>query len=81
MTFLPVTAEEMRQRGWDRPDFVYVCGDAYVDHPSFEITTKRSTMEITHWKIWVICVLSGIRLLDINIRLMVPFHGKEFPLA
>ena len=32
-------------------------------------------------QIWVICVLSGIRLLDINIRLMVPFHGKEFPLA
>ena len=25
----------MEDRGWDRPDFVYVCGDAYVDHPSF----------------------------------------------
>ena len=25
----------MLQRGWDRPDFVYVCGDAYVDHSSF----------------------------------------------
>ena len=33
--FLPVSAEEMRERGWDAPDFVYVSGDAYVDHPTF----------------------------------------------
>ncbi len=33
--FLPVTMEECKNRGWDRPDFVYVTGDAYVDHPSF----------------------------------------------
>ncbi len=35
MRFLPVTYEDMSERGWDRPDFVYVSGDAYVDHPSF----------------------------------------------
>ncbi len=33
--FLPICRADMVQRGWDRPDFVYVCGDAYVDHPSF----------------------------------------------
>ncbi len=33
--FLPVNYEDMRARGWERPDFVYVTGDAYVDHPSF----------------------------------------------
>lgn len=33
--FLPITKEECIERGWDRPDFVYVSGDAYVDHPSF----------------------------------------------
>ena len=33
--FLPMNRKEMEDRGWDRPDFVYVCGDAYVDHPSF----------------------------------------------
>ncbi len=33
--FLPINLEEIRDRGWDRADFVYVCGDAYVDHPSF----------------------------------------------
>ncbi|MBR6437300.1 MAG: YgiQ family radical SAM protein, partial [Thermoguttaceae bacterium] len=33
--FLPTTAQEMRQRGWDCVDLVFVTGDAYVDHPSF----------------------------------------------
>lgn len=33
--FLPVSASDMRQRGWGAPDFLYVTGDAYVDHPSF----------------------------------------------
>ena len=35
MPFLPLTIEEMKQYGWDQPDFVYVTGDAYIDHPSF----------------------------------------------
>ena len=35
MDFLPVTKEEMLARGWEQCDFVYVIGDAYVDHPSF----------------------------------------------
>ncbi len=33
--FLPINKEEAHQLGWGVPDFVYVCGDAYVDHPSF----------------------------------------------
>ena len=33
--FLPINKKEMRERGWKQADFVYVCGDAYVDHPSF----------------------------------------------
>ncbi|MCI8514856.1 MAG: YgiQ family radical SAM protein [Lachnospiraceae bacterium] len=35
MSFLPTTGKEMEERGWQQPDFVYVIGDAYVDHPSF----------------------------------------------
>ncbi len=35
MAFLPMNAKEMKQRGWTQPDFVYVSGDSYVDHPSF----------------------------------------------
>ena len=34
-TFLPINRKEMEARGWQQVDFVYVCGDAYVDHPSF----------------------------------------------
>ena len=30
-----ISKKDMRKRGWDEVDFVYVCGDAYVDHPSF----------------------------------------------
>ena len=33
--FLPVTKEEMKERGWDQADFILVTGDAYVDHHSF----------------------------------------------
>ena len=33
--FLPINRKEMEERGWPEVDFVYVCGDAYVDHPSF----------------------------------------------
>ena len=35
MNFLPITKQEMLDRGWQQCDFVYVIGDAYVDHPSF----------------------------------------------
>ena len=33
--FMPVNKHEMLERGWDYVDFVYIIGDAYVDHPSF----------------------------------------------
>ena len=35
MPFLPVCKQDMIDRGWEQCDFVYVIGDAYVDHPSF----------------------------------------------
>ena len=33
--FMPIQQEEMKALGWDRPDFVLVTGDAYIDHPTF----------------------------------------------
>ena len=33
--YLPINREDMKKRGWEQCDFVYVSGDAYVDHPSF----------------------------------------------
>ena len=35
MPFLPISKKECKERGIIQPDFVYVIGDAYVDHPSF----------------------------------------------
>ena len=35
MSFLPICKQDMIDRGWQQCDFVYVCGDAYVDPPSF----------------------------------------------
>jgi radical SAM superfamily enzyme YgiQ (UPF0313 family) len=35
--FLPTTAQELRQYGWDRADIILITGDAYVDHPSFGV--------------------------------------------
>ena len=33
--FLPICRDDMEKRGWSEADFVFVIGDAYVDHPSF----------------------------------------------
>ena len=35
MPFLPITKKEMKEYGWEQADFIYVIGDAYIDHPSF----------------------------------------------
>ena len=45
MAFLPITREECLQQGWDAPDFVFVVGEAYVDHPSFGPQFKAAAME------------------------------------
>ena len=52
--FLPVTREEMLERGWDRVDFVYVSGDAYVDHPSFGMAIITRLLEANGYKVGVI---------------------------
>ena len=41
----------MEARGWDRPDFVYVIGDAYVDHPSFGPAIISRVLEKAGYKV------------------------------
>lgn len=43
--FLPVSHEDMIKRGWDSVDFVYVSGDAYIDHPSFGASIITRVLE------------------------------------
>ena len=45
--FLPVCREEMEERGIAKFDFVYVIGDAYVDHPSFGHAIISRLLEYT----------------------------------
>ena len=49
--FLPITAQEVAELGWDRPDFVYVCGDAYVDHPSFGAAIITRVLEAAGFRV------------------------------
>lgn len=49
--FLPVTKEEMTARGWEQADFVYVSGDAYVDHPSFGASIITRVLENAGYKV------------------------------
>ena len=46
--------EEMKQRGWERPDFVYVSGDAYVDHPSFGHAIISRVLEDAGYKVGIL---------------------------
>lgn len=52
--FLPVTREEMEERGIWQPDFVYITGDAYVDHPSFGAAIITRLLESQGFSVGVI---------------------------
>ncbi|MDD6254532.1 MAG: YgiQ family radical SAM protein [Eubacteriales bacterium] len=54
MPFLPVTAEEIRNLGWESPDFVLVTGDAYVDHPSFGTAIISRELESLGYKVAIL---------------------------
>lgn len=52
--FPVTTAQDMRERGWDAPDFVYVSGDAYVDHPSFGAAIIYRILEAAGYRVAVL---------------------------
>lgn len=52
--FLPVTMEEMKERGWEQADFVLVTGDAYVDHHSFGTAIIGRLLERYGYKVAVL---------------------------
>ena len=52
--FLPITREEMKERGRDQVDFVYVSGDAYVDHPSFGHAIITRLLESRGYRVGII---------------------------
>ncbi len=52
--FLPINKTEMIERGWKQPDFVYIIGDAYVDHPSFGAAIISRTLEAFGYKVAIL---------------------------
>ncbi|MDE6505672.1 MAG: hypothetical protein K2K71_00215, partial [Eubacterium sp.] len=52
--FLPVNKNECLKRGWNEVDFVYVTGDAYVDHPSFGAAIITRVLEVKGFKVAVL---------------------------
>ncbi len=52
--FLPINKADMKKRGWTQCDFVYVIGDAYVDHPSFGPAIISRVLEANGYKVGII---------------------------
>ena len=54
MEFLPLCRQDMIERGWSQCDFVYVIGDAYVDHPSFGHAIISRVLEQAGYSVGII---------------------------
>ena len=52
--FLPISKPDMKARGWEQCDFVYIIGDAYVDHPSFGHAIISRVLEAAGYKVGII---------------------------
>ena len=52
--YLPISREDMEKRGWEQCDFVYITGDAYVDHPSFGHAIISRVLEAHGYKVGII---------------------------
>ncbi len=52
--FLPVSKKDLENRGWSRPDFIIISGDAYVDHPSFGVAIVSRLLEAHGFRVGII---------------------------
>ncbi len=72
MPFLPISKEEMLDRGWFYPDFVLVTGDSYVDHPSFGTAIISRVLEKEGFNV---CILSQPKCDDDYLRFGKPRYA------
>ncbi|MDO5124921.1 MAG: YgiQ family radical SAM protein [Ruminococcus sp.] len=54
MAFLPISKKDMQERGIEQLDFVYITGDAYVDHPSFGVAIISRLLEYHGYTVGII---------------------------
>jgi len=52
--FLPICREDIKKRGWEQIDFLFVSGDAYVDHPSFAPAVICRVLEAHGYKVAIL---------------------------
>ena len=52
--YLPISKKDMKKRGWTQCDFIYITGDAYVDHPSFGAAIISRILEANGYKVGII---------------------------
>ena len=52
--YLPICRADMQARGWEQCDFVYIIGDAYVDHPSFGHAIILRVLEHAGYRVGII---------------------------
>lgn len=53
--FLPISQEDIAARGWEQIDFLFISGDAYVDHPSFGPAVICRVLEAQGYKVALLC--------------------------
>ena len=53
-SFLPVNERDVAERNWSEVDFVYVSGDAYVDHPSFGVSIISRVLEAEGFRVAIL---------------------------
>jgi uncharacterized radical SAM protein YgiQ len=54
MPFIPTTQEEMRKRGWEELDVIFVSGDAYIDHPAFGVPLLARWLEAHGFRVGIL---------------------------
>ena len=54
MSFLPISKQEIKQRGWDGLDVILISGDAYVDHPSYGVSVIGRVLEKAGYRVGII---------------------------
>ena len=75
MSFIPVRRSDMEARGWKQLDFIFVSGDAYVDHPSFVPAILCRLLEPDF--IWIGSVMALIVLIKHRANIGRLLRGEE----
>jgi uncharacterized radical SAM protein YgiQ len=66
-SFLPISKEDMAERGWEQLDFVFISGDSYVDHPSFGPAIISRLLEKHGYKVGIIAQPNWRDLNEFNV--------------